>query len=290
MLIVVGIVIGLVIGAVVAAVAISRLGGSSVAAARRERKLLLDEAARAGYMVLGLEYVNTTSDPEASSVASLCARDRHADCFEQVRLERVTGEDASDKVSVTPANAIVNRIEKALAYLARSYPAEGWGAFLTADGRVDWAKLAVGGHSQGAGMAALLGKLYPLYRVCLFSGPSDFSVAAQQLAPWVERPGATPPERYYGVVHEQERGARPILLNYAALGLDRFGAPERVTSGTSALTSSSHLLVLTLEPRRSPGAALGDVYHGSTAADAVTPQLRDGSPSYRAAWAYVIGR
>jgi ribonuclease Y len=46
MLIVVGIVIGLVVGLVVGAVAVGRIGGSSIAAARRERKRLLDEAAR----------------------------------------------------------------------------------------------------------------------------------------------------------------------------------------------------------------------------------------------------
>jgi ribonuclease Y len=46
MLIVVGIVIGVVVGLVAGVVAVGRLGGSSIAAARRERKHLVDEAAR----------------------------------------------------------------------------------------------------------------------------------------------------------------------------------------------------------------------------------------------------
>jgi hypothetical protein len=251
-------------------------------------QLLLDEAARAGYHVLGLEYVNTTDKP-GSSVNELCLRDPDPDCAEKVRRERVTGEDASPKVDVSPANSILNRADKALAYLARQYPGEGWDAFQKA-GRVDWTKVAVGGHSQGAGMAAFIAKRYPVARVCLFSGGGDYHLPTQQFAPWLAKEGVTPADRYYGLVHEKESAAKGFLGVYAVLGLTRFGEPLKLRADGTVPSGAAHILVVSFEPNAAAQRpALGGAHHNSTAVDLATPRDQDGRPRYRQAWRFVLG-
>jgi hypothetical protein len=233
-------------------------------------QFVLDTAARGGYLALGLEYVNTTLDPRRTSVITLCSEDPDTTCAGKVRQERMFGEDASDKVEVGRADSIVSRVEKALALLSRTYPEDGWDRFLAGDGRVRWDRVAAGGHSQGAGMAAYLAKKFELARVCLFSGGGDFSRPARRFAEWLARPGATPGARFFGMLHEKEKNARGIRKGYRLLGL----GDERVA-------------VVSLPP--APGASLADPEHGSTASDSTTPKDSDGSPSYRKVWQFLIG-
>ena len=83
-------------------------------------------------------------------------------------------------------NSIENRLRKLLLYLAAQRPDEEWAGFVTG-GEIDWSRIAVGGHSQGAGMAAFIGKRYGVARVALWSGPNDYMVRANRVAPWLGR-------------------------------------------------------------------------------------------------------
>jgi pimeloyl-ACP methyl ester carboxylesterase len=250
----------------------------------RDHQRLLDEAARLGFHVLGIEYPSVGDDAGSSMVMQVCSRDPDPACHGEVRAARISGGEARG-VSVTPANSIENRLVRALSYLGQQYPDEAWDAFVV-DGQVDWSRLVVGGHSQGGGMAAYLAKQHAVARVAMFSGPSDFAPAARCYASWLAQPSATPVDRYYGLVHAEERAARSMLGAYATLGLSQYGEPP-VLSGTQPPPPEAHVIVVTL-PHRLQQVTVLDPFHGSTAADGVTPLDADGRPAYAPVWAALL--
>ena len=162
---------------------------------------LLRSVAAHGMPAIGLMY------PDVPSVASLCATDgSEPDCSEQVREERVYGVDTSPKVSVSPANSVVNRLVKLLQYLR-------WTRFLEGS-QPRWDRIVIAGHSQGGGHAALIAHDHEVARVVFLAAPADWSAGT---APWLLEPHATPIDRYYGFVHVDDS---PVFaLNWAALGL-----------------------------------------------------------------------
>jgi len=245
---------------------------------------LLDEAARAGYKAIGLEYPDDTMQPTASAVGQICARDPNPDCSARVRAVRIDG-GAAAGVQVSRPNGIQNRLEKLLRYLAERYPADGWAGFLVG-GHVNWARTALGGHSQGAGMAAFLAKVHPVTRVALWSGPGDYVAATRGAAPWMMAPSATPADRWYGVVHVAEAGAGRLLAGYDALGV-----PGPPGIADVSVPAGTHRFIVTLPPRPGPAMpAIAGANHGSVAVDAQTPLSADGQPLYRAVWQAMIGR
>jgi hypothetical protein len=245
-------------------------------------QFVLDEAAQAGYKAIGLEYVDDTPDPRASAVGQICVRNPDPACSARVRLARMSGGDAGPGASVTPANSIDNRLAKLLAYLDRIHPAEGWAAYLSR-GAVAWSRVAVGGHSQGAGMAAFTAKQRAVARVALWSGPADYVAATRSLAPWISAPGATPADRWYAIVHRDEIGAQRLLAAYAALGIP--GTPAIVNG---APTAAAHEFIVTLPP--APGlAGPWGAAHSSVAVDRLTPRDMNGRPVYAAVWDAMIG-
>jgi hypothetical protein len=161
----------------------------------RNQRLLLREAARNGYRAIGLNYAN------CPSVNSTCdpLQPANPSCYEQVRLERIDGINRSPFVSVTPANGIENRLLKLLQYLEATYPAEGWGQYLS-DGMVRWDLAIVASHSQGGGMAAMLGTIHTVARVAMFSWKD--TITPLQPAPWLSNAKATPIDRWYGFSHQ----------------------------------------------------------------------------------------
>jgi dienelactone hydrolase len=222
-------------------------------------QLFLGKAADSGYRVISLSYDN---DP---AVMQACAHDPDPVCPERFRQSRLFG-----GFNTPPEEAIVGRLTKLLQRLDRNQPGEGWGAYL-ANGVPDWRRIAVAGHSQGGGMAALLAKRVPLARVLLFSGPPDFVPPDRAPAPWLATPSATPNDRWFGLYHGNEPLAPLLQRAYAALGL----APD-------------HIRVVSLAPA-GPAAGRFDAYHVSVVADRLTPRLPDGSPAYAGDWAFLLG-
>jgi len=245
---------------------------------------VLDEAARAGYKAIGLEYPDDARQPAASAVGQICARDPNPDCSARVRAVRIAG-GAAAGVQVPRPNGIQSRLETLLRYLSERYPADGWAGFLVG-GQVNWARTALGGHSQGAGMAASLAKGHTVSRVALWSGPGDYVVATRDVAPWMTAPSATPADRWYGVVHVAEASADRLLAGHDALGVP--GPPS--IAGVS-VPAGTHRFIVTLPPRPGPALpAIAGAYHGSVAVDARTPLCADRQPCYRAVWQAMIGR
>jgi hypothetical protein len=253
-------------------------------ASPRSYQVVLDEAARAGYKAVGLEYPDDTPDPGASAVGQICRRDPDPACAARVRQARVTGGSAGSEVSVTRPNSIENRLAKLLAFLGREHPSDGWGAYLTGNS-VNWTRVAVAGHSQGAGMAAFIGKQHIVARVALWSGPADYVLATHSLAPWISGPSATPAALWYGMIHQDEPGAQRLLAAYSALGI-----PGQPVVASADVLAGAHQFIATLPPQ--PGVAAGPfgAAHSSIVVDRLTPRAQDGRPAYTRVWDAMIGR
>jgi len=159
-----------------------------------ESSLKIDSAfAQWGYHAIGLDY-------EDNLLAVSCAHSLDSACFDHYREAIVTGAAVSDKISVDPVNSILNRLQKLLVYLVKNDPNGGWGEFVV-DGKPDWSRIVVAGHSQGSGHAAYIGKLFRVDRVLMFSGPQDYLDDLDKPAPWQSGPSATPPSRFFAFLN-----------------------------------------------------------------------------------------
>jgi hypothetical protein len=243
----------------------------------RGYQLVQQEAARVGYHVIGLMYQNN------AGVVESCAGGVDANCARDMRLEILDGIPRSGFVDVSPANSIDNRLMKLLLYLDAQYPDEGWSRFLH-EGAPKWSQIAVGGHSLGAGEAALIGTIRHLDRVVLFSGPPDTRVPGEPET-WVSI-GETPAVKYFALLHQREPSVADILTNLTALELKRFGDPLVVPELGEPRYEGSHILVTDLEPQGGYGTPNP---HRSTSLDAWTPLGPDGAPLLRDAWRYLLG-
>jgi predicted esterase len=221
----------------------------------------LGVAVSRGYRVISLAYNDTPA------VVAICTRNPDPACSGKFRQKRIFGDDVLASIDDQPAESIVNRLAKLIAALDRAHPAEGWGQYL--DGAAPkWSRIAVAGHSQGAGMAAYLAQRRTVARVILFSSPWDF-YGQQQLAPWIKGTGDTPAERWFGAYHKKENTAPLIARAYQALKIP----PD-------------HVRVFSLEPSQ----IIGDnPYHLSMVGNGTTPRDASGAPAYTADWSFLVG-
>ena len=232
---------------------------------------ILELAVSAGYHVISLMYVNS------HSIADLCAADLN--CYGNVRLEIIDGMDRSDKIAVSAANSIDNRLSKLLAHLKATYPDEGWGAFLDDGGAPVHASIAVSGYSQGGGHAALMAKSRAFARVVLFSAVTDGDNGVP--ANWLKLNSATANTLQFGIAHTQDPAFDQITSGWATLGLSFFGIPVDVDS-IEPPYASSHQLTTSLNT------VTGNA-HAGTALDAHAPVV-NGTSALVPAWTYLIGK
>ena len=79
----------------------------------------------------------------------------------------------------------------------------GWQSFTDSaqPGGIAWGKVVAAGHSQGAGMALLVGQQHALAQVVQLAGVDDISGATGRAAPWVRQngSGATAVSRVWGL-------------------------------------------------------------------------------------------
>lgn len=230
--------------------------------------LMQEQAAQDGLYGITLRY------PNRWTVNDMCGSSPDANCFEKVRMEIIDGKDRTPLVTISRANSIENRVTKLLQYLDKAHPSEGWGQFL--DGNAPkWSKIIVAGHSQGAGHAAMIAKVYKVARVAMFGGPTDYSQRLLRVAPWLSAPHATPIENYYVLNHTSD-SLLVRELAWRALGLDKLGAPVNVDTNAPPYKGTHELVtsVATSNP------------HGSVAVDASVP-MKNGVPVFKDAWEYL---
>lgn len=151
-------------------------------------------AAALGYSAVGIDYPN-------SRITTDCRGNSDRLCFDKFRREIDLGDPVSDLVQVNRENSLVNRIEKLLQYLVKKYPTAQWNQFIK-NGKADWEKIVLAGHSQGAGHAAFLAKAFRVHSVICLAGPQDGNTWG--IASWILAPGKTPGVRYSALLHKED--------------------------------------------------------------------------------------
>jgi len=146
-----------------------------------------------GYHVISIDYENNV-------ITTVCSNSEDSSCFDRFRQEIITGDPVSDKVEVDTANSLLNRFNYLLRYLIKSDPDGKWNEFYAA-GQPVWNKIISAGHSQGAGHAGYLGKMFRLSRVLMFSGPQDYLDDLHKPGAWQSGKSATPPSRFFAFLH-----------------------------------------------------------------------------------------
>lgn len=181
-------------------------------------------AANLGYHVVSLTYPNDIA-------ASICRNDRDPGEFENFRLAIIQG-GASKYIKVSRADSIENRLIKLLQRLQEGRPRENWAQFLNPNATLKWEAIAVGGHSQGGGHAALIGIKHRVARVISTGAPKDYNHRLNAPAAYYREASATPKSCFFAFNHWQDwtgdTSPKQLLENFHALGLDAFGAPAEV--------------------------------------------------------------
>lgn len=175
-------------------------------------KAFIDVAISKGYRFIILSYKDT---PAVSQVCTAQVLRHDSNCAEKMRQKRALGENATSLITDEPQDAIVHRITALIRYLAKADPQGNWNLYLDGE-HPTWRKIILSGQSQGGGMAAFIGKQFPLGGVIDFSGGWDMR-SAGRIADWYAKDGATPTEHLYGTFHVQEKFAKLIAESYAAM-------------------------------------------------------------------------
>ena len=260
-----------------------------------EFKALGTEMGRLGYHTVFLAYRNeapiaaspTAPIPGCGDSADPAPPPAPADCAIKARTELLTGIDPPDDISpivtVNRANGIENRLNKLLAYLARTRPtAERWGQFVDANGEPVWSKTVVTGSSLGAGQVALIAAKHAVDRAVMLHGWTDAKHG------WVTY-GATDSSRYFTLIHARDRFYARTCSAYETLKLTAACplAPVLIDNRTAPFGDQVH--VFNLEPGSTMGT--GDIFHQSTSRDGWIAREKDGSPSrvLVSAWRSVLG-
>ncbi len=244
---------------------------------------VLKTGANLGFHTIGLMY------PNGATMNSLCGDSTDPDCYAEVRLAVING-GTNNEITVAGTDSITNRLVKLLQYLVANDPAQNWGQFLTAQSDLIWPKIVICGHSQGAGHAGLIAKVYPVARSVMLSDTDWWTPNGQlpgQPADWISSPGVTPDQFYFGFVHVQDS-----LIPYAEeiptwedYGLAQFGGPLLVESNAVPYWGS-HMLTTDLTPQNG---LTGLNCHDATAVDTATPLAADGvTPVYQPVWQYML--
>ena len=232
--------------------------------------LLLNAAAQMGYRAINLRY------PNSWTVGGLCRKSSDPDCHEKIRLQ-ITEGLPGELPGALPHESIHHRLGALLEWLGANDAGAGWEEYLRG-GEVVWERVVLAGHSQGGGHAALLGKRYRMKRVVMLGSPVDHWGGTPSA--WLARPGATPPERFFGFAHAFDQGIGRIDRAWEAIGLARFGGLVNADSNVPPY-SMSHQLV-------SSAPVQGGKFHASVAVDAATPISSEGSPLYAPVWRYLL--
>lgn len=132
----------------------------------------LAEVMDASYVVIQLAY-----DNRYSVNGDLCGPKSEGynrnDCAGEVREIALSGEGVSPYRNTNKANTIDNRLMKLLVYLE-----ETQGLDLSSDidpANIDWEKITVSGHSQGANQAYYIAKQRTVASACILAGGYDIA-------------------------------------------------------------------------------------------------------------------
>lgn len=240
----------------------------------QRQKSLIEFLADRGYWAINLRY------PNDWTISGLSQGHPDNHIHELLRLQVIDGQPRTDLIKIPAPDCIENRLQKLLVWLNRSRPGEGWHWFLNDAQMPLWQHIAVAGHSQGGGHAAMLGKIRPLHRVVMLAAPSDSIISGPFPAPWLEAPGQTSGDRYFGFSHAKDPAIRAILAAWQMLDLARFGPVVTLEDHHGQLKETHRLITTCRVPE-------GD-HHASVGADRFFPRQPDGRPVFERVWSYLF--
>jgi hypothetical protein len=250
---------------------------------------ILRAGASRGFHAIGLNYPNQTA------MGILCQTSSDPECYWNARNVVVFGGGipVAGQSLVTKADSIVNRLEKLLAWMQTTYPAEGWGQFLLINGTVDWSKVILAGHSQGGGHAGVLAKSVALNRAVYFSSPEDWHENTDTPAGWPRnRANVTPADQQFGFGSDDDTLVpnAHAFTHWNNLGLPKPPTgPVSVDAASPPFANSRQLRTKQAFNPASPAVSLALKYHGVTVVDASTPLDASGKPLFdtNGVWAYL---
>ncbi|MEO8582385.1 MAG: hypothetical protein ABI415_01240 [Flavitalea sp.] len=241
-----------------------------------ESKGILQKSVSLGFHAIGLMYPNT------NPVNPLCGGTNDVTCHRRARNEVIDGIDRHPSINVNPANSILNRLTKLLVYLNKTYPTQGWSQYLV-NGKPNWAKIMISGHSQGGALAGLIGKLYPVKKVIIFS-MMDF-LKSGRWPDWEDLPANK--SKYFAISNTQDELVPYYIVKIgwstAHLGLLNYGT-YRNCDWVPYPYNNAHALITQIIPKTT----LVDKFHNSTAIDTYIPKDAKGKFIYDKAWEYLL--
>ena len=234
---------------------------------------IIQHIASIGHWAINLRY------PNDWTIGRLSRRSASYHIHEALRLQILDGRRRSGLLDFSAPDCVLNRLQKLLVWLAQRHPEQGWSEFLNGEEpRSD--RIAVAGHSQGGGHAAMLGKKIFLKRVVMLGAPADCVDGGEAPAPWLAAEGATPAGHYFGFSHARDPAIFRILAAWEALGLAEFGEVIDVDRQEPPFGHSHRLLTNKVSPGGRP--------HGSVAADRFIPRCGDGTSAFADVWTYLF--
>jgi len=205
-----------------------------------------------GYHVVSIDYKNNV-------ISTICEHSKNKRCSYQFRKEIITGKPLSPKTEVDSVNSILNRFTTFINYLAHHDASGHWGQFLKGE-KMLWNKVIVAGHSQGAGHAAMLGKMFKLHRALIFSGPQDYLIDLKMPSPWLSRKSATPENRFYAFLHKED----PFNVNYQIANcselMQHVPHDTLMVHAGKPIKGKSHILVANIDTQHPHGSTLSPVF------------------------------
>lgn len=238
-------------------------------------KATTQKAASMGFHAIGLMYDNRVA------VNPVCRPTGDVTCHSRARREVVDGVDRHPKVNVNYSNSLINRLVKLLLYLQKTRPTQGWGQYLV-NGKPNWTKIIVAGHSQGGAVAGVIGRYYPVKRVIMIS-IIDY-LDNGKIPDWVAN--QTNKDKYFAIINTADElipYAR-VKIGWQVMGLPLYGSRVNVDWYPYPYGYSHTLITF-----RNPTTTLIDKYHNSTAVDVYIPKTSTGKYVYDKVWQYLLG-
>jgi hypothetical protein len=184
------------------------------------------------------------------------------------RLNNLDGLPHGDQSGVTPEKSIMSQVLQTLTSFEKTYPGEGWGYFLTQDGKgVRWSDVILTGVSHCAQDSACFAHQLRVGRVVAVAGPRDNTCGKgvatadydpksppwwpvadacdathcclAHIASWIDAPSATPIDRYYGIAGMADAEYGDIMFTMERMHFS--GQPVNVTKAAPPYSGSHRL-------------------------------------------------
>ncbi len=229
-----------------------------------------EQSIRAGYRLIALDY---QYEPQ---VTTNCWRSNDDESYARNLAGKAFGMQKVMGLNLAPEECIENRLTKLLLHCVEHLPNTGWNSYLNGES-LNWQRIGIAGHSQGAALAAYIGKEREVFRVVLLSSPWDhFPERQNLLAPWLQGESKTPHEKWFGAFHIKEQNAAMLEQSFESLKIPA----ENIRRFTREPIPSN---LLSKQEKADP-------YHTSVINSHSSPRTEAGTFYYADDWAFLLGR